>query len=146
MEPEYSSDPRRLELIAHLGYPYAVIPHGKPRRLVTWSIHETEGRPAIEVIDYLPRIMWLVQTPTPWAVSYDCRIEVRVGSLAKDIVGSTDRYLQHLQSDQLAGPALCQMHEGLLSALTAATGPHEEADDPLYADRRNFYKVEKWSG
>jgi hypothetical protein len=21
----------------------------------------------------------------------------------------------------------------------------EEADDPLYADRRNFYKVEKWS-
>jgi hypothetical protein len=23
--------------------------------------------------------------------------------------------------------------------------PHEEADDPSYADRRNFYKVEKWS-
>jgi len=22
----------------------------------------------------------------------------------------------------------------------------EETDDPLYADRRNFYKVEKWSG
>jgi hypothetical protein len=22
---------------------------------------------------------------------------------------------------------------------------YEEADDPLYADRRNFYKVEKWS-
>jgi hypothetical protein len=22
---------------------------------------------------------------------------------------------------------------------------HEEIDDPLYADRRNFYKVEKWS-
>jgi len=22
---------------------------------------------------------------------------------------------------------------------------HEEADDPLYADQRNFYKVEKWS-
>ncbi len=21
----------------------------------------------------------------------------------------------------------------------------EETDDPLYADRRNFYKVEKWS-
>ena len=21
----------------------------------------------------------------------------------------------------------------------------EEADDPLHADRRNFYKVEKWS-
>ena len=23
--------------------------------------------------------------------------------------------------------------------------PAEETDDPLYADRRNFYKVEKWS-
>jgi hypothetical protein len=23
--------------------------------------------------------------------------------------------------------------------------PPEETDDPLYADRRNFYKVEKWS-
>jgi len=22
---------------------------------------------------------------------------------------------------------------------------HEETDDPIYADRRNFYKVEKWS-
>jgi hypothetical protein len=22
---------------------------------------------------------------------------------------------------------------------------HEETDDPLYADRCNFYKVEKWS-
>jgi hypothetical protein len=22
---------------------------------------------------------------------------------------------------------------------------HEETDDPLYADRRGFYKVEKWS-
>jgi hypothetical protein len=111
MEPEYTSDRRRLELlyeclrnkVAHLAYPYAVIPHGKPRRLVTWSIHETEGRPAIEVVDYLPRIMWLVQTRRPWPVSYDCRIEVSVGSLAKDIVGSIDRYLQHLQSDRLAG-------------------------------------------
>jgi hypothetical protein len=23
---------------------------------------------------------------------------------------------------------------------------HEETDDPLHADQRNFYKVEKWSG
>jgi hypothetical protein len=23
---------------------------------------------------------------------------------------------------------------------------YEETDDPLYADRRNFYKVEKWTG
>jgi hypothetical protein len=25
------------------------------------------------------------------------------------------------------------------------TGPTEETDDPLYADRRNFYKVKKWT-
>jgi hypothetical protein len=24
-------------------------------------------------------------------------------------------------------------------------GSHEKTDDPLHADRRNFYKVEKWS-
>ena len=23
---------------------------------------------------------------------------------------------------------------------------HEETNDPLHADRRNFYKVEKWDG
>ena len=110
MKPEYTSDRRRLELlyeclrhkVAHLAYPYAVIPHGKPRRLVTRSIHETEERPAIEIVDYLPHVMWLVQTRRPWSVSYDCRIEVRVGGLAKDIVGSIDKYVQHLQSDRLA--------------------------------------------
>jgi hypothetical protein len=110
MKPEYTSDRRRLELlfeclrhkVAHLAYPYAVIPDGKPRRLVTWSIHETEERPAIEIVDYLPHVMLLVQTRRPWSVSYDCRIEVGVGSLAKDIVGSIDKYLQHLQSNRLA--------------------------------------------
>jgi hypothetical protein len=29
--------------------------------------------------------------------------------------------------------------------MTADNWSHEETDDPLYADRRNFYKVEKWS-
>jgi hypothetical protein len=24
-------------------------------------------------------------------------------------------------------------------------GSHEKTDDPLHADRRNFYKVEEWS-
>jgi hypothetical protein len=110
MKPEYTFDRRRLKLlyeclrhkIAHLAYPYAVIPHGRPRRLVAWSIHENEDRPAIEIVDYLPHVMRLVQTRRPWPVSYDCRIEVRVGSFAKDIIQSIDKYLQHLQSDQLA--------------------------------------------
>ena len=29
--------------------------------------------------------------------------------------------------------------------MTADHWSHEETDDPLYADRRNFYKVERWS-
>jgi hypothetical protein len=29
--------------------------------------------------------------------------------------------------------------------MTADDRSHEETDDPLYADRRNFYKVEKWN-
>jgi hypothetical protein len=109
MKPEYSSDRRRLELlwvclrhkVAHLAYPYAVLDthsepktmlHGQQRRRVTWSIHETERRPAIEIIDYsTPK--QLVQTPTPWPVSYDCRIEVSVRSLAIDIVWSIERCL-----------------------------------------------------
>jgi len=118
MEPEYASDNRRLEIlyeclrhkVAHLAYPYAVFDtdratsktfRGQPRRRVTWSVHETEQRPAIAIMDY-PTPRRLVQTRTPWPVSYDCRIEVSVANLAKDIVGSIDRYLQHLQSDRVA--------------------------------------------
>jgi hypothetical protein len=29
--------------------------------------------------------------------------------------------------------------------MTTDQWSHEETDDPLHADRRNFYKVEKWS-
>ena len=83
MEPEYTDDLRCLGLlyeclrhkVAHLAYPYPVIRHRKSGRLVTWSIHEKEGRPAIEIVDYLPRNMWWVRTTRPWPVSYDCRIE-----------------------------------------------------------------------
>ena len=119
MKPEYSSDDRRLEIlyeclrhkVAHLAYPYAVLDTttvrsktfvGQARRLVTWSIHETKRRPAIEIVDYLPGIMWLVQTPRPWPVSYDCLIEVWVGSLAIDIVRSIEGYLLRLQSNPTA--------------------------------------------
>jgi hypothetical protein len=112
MKPEYTCDPRRLEIlykclrhkVAHLAYPYAVCDittsDGQPRR-VTWSIHETEQRPAIKIIEYSPPEQ-LEKTPTPWPVSYDCRIEVGVRSLAIDIVWSIEKYLWHLQSDGLA--------------------------------------------
>jgi hypothetical protein len=35
--------------------------------------------------------------------------------------------------------------QGLLAKVPSADWSHEETDDPLHADRRNFYKVEKWS-
>ena len=89
--------------VAHLAYPYPVMLHGKPRRRVTWSIHETERRPAIAITDYSgPQP--LVRT-IPWPVSYDCLIEVWVGSLAIDIVKSIyekSGYLQHLKSNPTA--------------------------------------------
>ena len=118
MKPEYTSDRRCLDLlyeclrhkVAHLAYPYAVFDtttarsrtfDDQPRRRVTWTIHETEQRPAIKIIDY-PTPKQLVKTPTPWAVSYDCRIEVSVRSLAIDIVQSIEGYLQDLQSNSAA--------------------------------------------
>jgi hypothetical protein len=119
MKAEYTSGHCRLEIlyeclrhkVAHLASPYAVFDtatatsktfRGQPRRRVTWTIHEAEHRPAIAIIDYLPCILRLVKTPTPWPVSYDCRIEVSVRSLAIDIVRSIEGYLQDLQSNPKA--------------------------------------------
>jgi hypothetical protein len=117
MKPEYTDDARLLELlyfclrhkVAHLAYPYTVFDthslpktrlHKHPRRRVTWAIHEFEQRPAIKITDYpTPQP---VNTPTPWAVSYDCLLEVGLRSLANDVVWSTEGYLRHLQIDQVA--------------------------------------------
>ena len=35
--------------------------------------------------------------------------------------------------------------QGRLVEMPSDDWSHEETDDPLYADQRNFYKVEKWS-
>jgi hypothetical protein len=40
---------------------------------------------------------------------------------------------------------LAQSLPSSLSATMTDDWSAEEADDPRYADRRNFYKVEKWS-
>jgi hypothetical protein len=103
--------------VAHLAYPYAVfdthtktIFRGQPRRRVTWTIHETEQRPAIKITDYsTPK--QLVKTPTPWPVWYDCRIEVSVCSLATDIVWSIERYLRELQSNPKAQQSFAKCME-----------------------------------
>jgi hypothetical protein len=112
LKPEYTDDDRLDILyeflrhkVAHLAYPYVVFDtdakavfRGRPRRRVTWTIHETEQRPAIKIIDYsTPR--QLVRTPIPWPVWYDCRIEVSVRSLAIDIVWSIEGYLRELQTN-----------------------------------------------
>jgi hypothetical protein len=88
MKSEYTHD--RLNIlyecfrhkIAHLAYPYAVFdtltkpktfpPHGKQRRVI-WTVYASPRRPAIEIED-LTAPLFLKKTPTPWAVSYNCRI------------------------------------------------------------------------
>jgi hypothetical protein len=90
MKPDYA--PEGLDIlyeflrhkIAHLAYPYVVFDtwtnkkfRDQPRQFVTWTIHETEQKPAIAITKY-PTPCQLTQTPTPWPVSYDCLIEVWV--------------------------------------------------------------------
>jgi hypothetical protein len=120
MKADYTSDPRRLDIlyeflrhkIAHLAYPYPVFDtdtkqrtfKGQPRRRVTWTINASKRRPAIEVIDF-PTPKLLKKTPTPWSVSYNCRIKISVRTFYADVVGSIygpSGYLRHLQSDQEA--------------------------------------------
>jgi hypothetical protein len=120
MKREYTSDPRRLDIlyeflrhkIAHLAYPYPVFDtitkpktfKGPPRWRVTWTINASRRRPAIEVIDLqTPKL--LKKTPTPWHVSYNCRIKISVRSFHADVVRSIygpSGYLRHLRSDQKA--------------------------------------------
>ena len=125
MKPDYTADCMDMlyeflrHKVAHLAYPYAVFDTStkaarfsdQPRRRVTWTIHETERRPAIEIVDCsTPK--QLVQTPTPWPVTYDCRIEVSVRSLAIDIVWSIEKYLKDLKSNSETQNnfAICMKH------------------------------------
>jgi hypothetical protein len=120
MKAEYTSDPRRLDIlfeflrhkIAHLAYPYPVFDtdtkqrtfKGQPRRRVTWTINASKRRPAIEVIDF-QTWKFLKKTPTPWPVSYNCRIKISVRNFRFDVVRSIygpSGYLRHLKSDQAA--------------------------------------------
>ena len=114
MKPEYTSDPRRLEILykflrnkkAHLAYTNPVFEMvTKPfqaKQRVTWKLNASRHRPAIKVIDYpAPKSLWK-QTVKPWPVSYDCRIEVSVRNFHSDIVNSISKYLRHLQKDRAA--------------------------------------------
>jgi hypothetical protein len=117
MKAEYTSDTLRLDIlyeflrhkIAHLAYPYPVFDtdtkqktfQGQSRRRVTWIVYTSKRRPAVKVVDYSAP-QFLVKTVRPWPVSYNCLIEVSIGSFKIDIVSSISRYLRHLQSDRNA--------------------------------------------
>ncbi len=114
MKPEYTSDPRRLDIlykflrnkIAHLAYPNPVFemvtkPFQSTQR-VTWKLNASKHRPAIRVIDYPAPKFLSKKTVKPWPVSYDCRIVISVRNFHRDIVSSVSKYLRHLRSDRIA--------------------------------------------
>jgi hypothetical protein len=110
MKPEYTSDPRRLDIlykflrnkIAHLAYPnpvFAMVTKPfQPKQRVTWTLNASKHRPTIKVIDYPAPKSLSERTVKPWPVSYDCRIKVSVRNFHSDIVSSISKYLRHLQS------------------------------------------------
>jgi hypothetical protein len=114
MKPEYTSDPRRLDIlykflrnkIAHLAYPnpvFAMITKPfQPEQRVTWTLNASRHTPAIKVIDYAAPKSLSKKTAKPWPVSYDCRIRVSVRNFHSDVVSSISEYLRHLKSDRAA--------------------------------------------
>jgi len=92
--------------VAHLAQSFAVFDtHSKKRfrpqrkRRITWTVLETERRPAIEIV---PKkcVKQIEKAVTPWPVFYDHRVSISVPTLASDIIGSIPRYLDYLQTDQ----------------------------------------------
>jgi hypothetical protein len=107
--------------VAHLGQPYIVFDTAtKPktlsgqRRRITWTVYASKRKPPIELIDY-PKPLFMKKTKTPWRVSYDCRIQISVRSLAADIgksIYGPKGYLGYLQTDKSARErfAKCMVH------------------------------------
>jgi hypothetical protein len=97
--------------IAHLSDPYPVFDtstkskkFAAPHRRIAWTVYAGKRQPAIKLIPY-PKPILLKKTRTPWAVSYDHRIQISLRSFANDIVKSINGpsgYLRQLQSDSLA--------------------------------------------
>jgi hypothetical protein len=94
--------------VAHLAQPIAVFDtHSKKRfrrqrkRRITWTVLETERRPAIEIV---PKkcAKQIEKAVTPWPVFYDHRVSISIPTLASDIIASIPRYLERLRRDQAA--------------------------------------------
>jgi hypothetical protein len=94
--------------IAHLSDPYPVFDTAAkskkftaPHRRIAWTVYAGKRQPPIKLIPH-PKPILLKKTRTPWAVSYDHRIQISLRSFANDIVKSINGpsgYLRHLQSD-----------------------------------------------
>jgi hypothetical protein len=92
--------------VAHLAQPFAVFDtHSKKRfltqqkRRITWTVLETERRPAIEIVRK-KCAKQIERAVTPWPVFYDHRVSISVPTLASDIIDSIPRYLDFLRKDQ----------------------------------------------
>ena len=48
-------------------------------------------------------------------------------------------------AEAMAAQSVAFSDKASVCKLSMMDWPPEETDDPLYADRRSFYKVEKWS-
>jgi hypothetical protein len=119
-------DAPRLEILreafrhklAHLAYPYVVFDTGtkpgrfvgQPRRRITWTVYANNRTLPIEVVDFSTPQSFS-RTPTPWPVSYDCRVKISVRRLQVDIVKSIygrSGYLRNLQLDRQARERFAQ--------------------------------------
>jgi hypothetical protein len=100
--------------VAHLAQPYVVFDthskrqpvsgqpfFGQPRRLIAWTVLESNRNPSIEIVQENPTKQ-VLKSVTPWPVFYDHRVFVSVPSLASDIVDSVPRYLRHLKTVKVA--------------------------------------------
>jgi hypothetical protein len=92
--------------MAHLTYPYVVYDTrtAKPRhnfspRRITWTIAANRKIP-IELKDY-SRPQYDLKTKCPWDVDYDSRILIGIRTFQADIINSTRRYIEALESDPI---------------------------------------------
>jgi hypothetical protein len=113
MSPEYTPDCLEVlyecfrHKVAHLALPYVVFDtntkpekfHGRPRRLITWIVHDSGPRPPIKIDPVRGQIL---SAATPWPVFYDHIAVISIDGFASDIVESIPKYLHHLQKDNTA--------------------------------------------
>jgi hypothetical protein len=97
--------------LALLSVPYVVFDitnrkeyTGQKQRRITWSVHASRRKLAIEVLDLSPQ-QFLRKTLRPWPVHYNCRAVISVSTFQSDIIKSIYGpmgYLRFLETDPSA--------------------------------------------